>query len=311
MGRARSLRAYRAPLLLALLGAAACSTTSPDKPRLAYPPEEFAAEVDRRVPGLPKRLAGAPYEVDDAVIERSREMLRQLPRGPQRIQALVAFLGEPQPDGLGIVYDFAATGSAEATIERRRGNCVSLAMLLVGIARGLGWPAYFVEVRSRRPETKDFVGIRTVSDHMAVLIPVESYTRIVDFTGRVDDELLEVNVIDDVTAYAHVLNNLSAQRVMLADGEPDAAAWDAAIQGFELATQLQPKLGRAWNNLGIALTRRGRFDEARVMYERAVELDTAFGAAEHNLTLMETRAEGVARVRAAPLPGASPSGRDD
>ena len=115
-------------------------------------------------------------------------------------------------------------------------------------------------------------------------------------------------MIDDVTAYAHVLNNLSAQRVMLAEGEPD---WDAAIRGFKLATQLQPKLGRAWNNLGIALTRRGRFDEARMMYELALELDTAFGAAEHNLTLMETRAEGEARVRAAPLLGAPPSDRDD
>jgi len=118
-------------------------------------------------------------------------------------------------------------------------------------------------------------------------------------------------VIDDVTAYAHVLNNLSARPVMLAESEPDATAWDPAIQGFERAAQLQPKLGRAWNDLGIALTRRGRFVEAWLTYELSLELDTAFGAAEHNLTLMETRAEGEARVRAAPLREGPPSGRDD
>ena len=305
----RRLHVGRVPaalILVAHLGASACATAPRDEPTLAYTPESFATEVQRRVPDLPERLASAPWAVDEAVIERSRRRLRRVPRGPSKIEALVDFLSEPEPDGLGLVYDFAATGTAERTLERKRGNCVSLAMVLVGIGRGLGWPTYFVEIRTRQPQTQAFSTVKAVSDHMAVVIPVASYSMIVDFTGRVDD-MENAHVIDDVTAYAHVLNNLSAQGVMLETKEPDEAAWDAAIRGFELATKLQPELGRAWNNLGIALTRRGRFEEAREMYRRAVELDTAFGAAEHNLTVMETRAEGTTRVRVAPLVGTSPT----
>lgn len=306
MSRPLTGRVPAALVLAALLGASACASSPGDRERLAYTPEAFTNEVQRRVPGLSARLASPPWAVDAAVIERSRRLLRRVPPGPSKIEALIDFLSEPEPDGLGLVYDFAATGTAERTLERKRGNCVSLAMVLVGIGRGLGWPTYFVEIRTRRPETQAFSTLKTVSDHMAVVIPVASYSMIVDFAGRVDD-MQDIRVIDDLTAYAHVLNNLSAGGVMTATEEPDAAAWDAAIQGFELATKLQPRLGRAWNNLGIALTRRGRFDEARETYRRAVELDTAFGAAEHNLTVMETRAAGGARIRVAPLVETAPS----
>lgn len=309
MRRFRNRRIRNGLLPILFLGVVACTSTTRGRNALAYPPDAFSAEVLRRAPGLPPDLTTAPYAVDPEVIARSRQHLRRAPRGQARIEALVAFLSAPEPDGLGLVYDFAATGTATRTLSIKRGNCVSLAMVLVGIARGLGWPAYFVEVRARRPETQEYTNLKAVSDHMAVVIPVSSYTMIVDFTGRVSRPE-DVRLIDDVTAYAHVMNNLSARSVLRDDREPDDSTWDSAIQGFALATRLQPKLGRAWNNLGIALTHRGRFEEARASYQRAVELDTAFGSAEHNLTIMETRAEGAARIQAAPLPEARSSKRD-
>lgn len=287
-------------LLATLVWASACATPQGSPRRLAYTEPEFEAELRRRIPELPDRLARPPYAVDAAVIERGRRHLLRAPVGPERIERLVAFLSLEAPKGLGLAYDWQTTGTARATLERGRGNCVSLAMVLVGIGRGLGWPVYFVQIHTKQPETKEFTSLRAVSDHMAVLIAVSSYSMIVDFTGRID-EMQDLRVIDDVTAYAHVLNNLAAGRVMLAAGEPTDADWDAAIQGFELAARLQPDLGRAWNNLGIALSRRGRYEEAREMYRRAVALDTSFGAAERNLTVMETRAEGAAQVLAAPL----------
>ena len=77
------------------------------------------------------------------------------------------------------------------------------------------------------------------------------------------------------------------------------AAWSAAVNGFRLATRIQPELGRAWNNLGIALTRLGRYAEARAAYQRAMALNTAFGSAERNLAVMETRAIGAPAIREA------------
>jgi Flp pilus assembly protein TadD len=78
-----------------------------------------------------------------------------------------------------------------------------------------------------------------------------------------------------------------------ADQAPTDSQWKVAVSGFKLVTRIDPKLGRAWNNLGIALTRLAQFDEAREAYQRAVELNTAFGSAERNLTMMETRLLGT------------------
>ena len=274
---------------------AGCATNAGDQPRYAYTPEAFTTALEGRVPGIPPALAEAPFIVDEQTVKRARALMARLPRGPDRMQALVDFLNQPEPEGLGLRYDWQATGDAETTLARRRGNCVSLASVLVGLGRGLGWPVYYAEVRARHPETKEFEGVRALSDHMAVLITPRSAQMLVDFTGLID-QIQSVKIIDDLTAYAHILDNLSAEHVLSVESSPDPAAWTRALAGFRRATQVQPELGRAWNNMGIALTRLGRFEEAREAYGRAVELDTAFGSPERNLTVMETRATGKTAI---------------
>lgn len=282
------------------VGLAGCASNRPAKPRLAYSTDDFRSEIQARAPEIPERLTQAPHEVDAATIERAREHVMRAPRGPDRIHALVEFLSLPRPEGLGLEYEWAATGTAALTIERGRGNCVALAAVLVGLGRGLGWPIYYAEARTRRPETQAFEQVVAVSDHMAVLVVAKTVQMIIDFTGQVE-EIYSIRPIDDLTAYAHILNNIAAQSLMNVDPGTDEATWQRAASGFELATRIEPALGRSWNNLGIALTRLGRFDEARQAYRRAVELDTAFGSAERNLTIMETRAIGETSVLESPV----------
>ena len=211
------------------------------------------------------------------------------------MEALVDFLSAPPPEGLGLEYDWAVTGSAARTLELGRGNCVSLSLVLVGLGRALGWPSYFAEARTRRPETQSFEGLTALSDHMVVLIVPRTIKLVVDFTGLLN-EVEHLRPIDDLAAYAHFINNRSAQRLMHANRAASDAEWHAAAKGFRLAARIEPTLGRAWNNLGIALSRLGRFDEARAAYRRAVDLDAAFGAAERNLMVMETRLSGPTTI---------------
>ncbi len=49
--------------------------------------------------------------------------------------------------------------------------------------------------------------------------------------------------------------------------------WTAAIGKYEEAIQAQPKLAEAHYNLGLALSKRRLFSEARPHFERAVELE--------------------------------------
>lgn len=286
-----------APLLLfaILIASAGCASTAREKPTLAYGPEAFRAALLERVPNLPPRLSASPHAVAPEIIVRAEQYMMQAKRGPARVQALVDFLSLPAPEGLGLVYDWNSTGGASSTIASGRGNCVSLATVLVALGRGIGWPIYYAEARARFPETQEFESLRALSDHMVVLVAVETFQMVIDFTGQLA-ELEDLRPIDDLTAYAHIINNTTAQRLMIPGLVPDDEQWQVAINGFRLAARIQPELGRAWNNLGIALTRLERFKEAREAYQQAVALDTAFGSAQLNLTIMETRALGDVEV---------------
>lgn len=279
-------------LLVALLLPLACTTSGPSRPRLAYSPQDFRVSLRARVPELSESLARAPFEVDDALIERARDVIERAPLGPPRVEALVRFLSEPEPAGLGIVYDWSVTATAERTLALGRGNCLALASLLVGLGRGLGWPIYYAEAVPRVPDTKQFEDVKALSDHMIVLIVARSVRMYVDFTGLLRGGEYDVRPIDDLRAYAHLVNNLAGQRVMSPGQSASEADWRAAREGLELATRIDPSLGRAWNNLGIVYRRLGRIDDAREAYHRALALDAGFGSAQRNLTLMETRSQG-------------------
>lgn len=203
---------------------------------------------------------------------------------------LVALLSEPKPKGLGLEYDWSMSANAKLTLERGKGDCVALANVLVGLGRSLGWPMYFAEARAETPVVHEFEEVTVLSSHMVVVALSQSGLVVIDFLGLVDTNDYDIQPIDDVTAYAHLINNIAGQQVINEGAEQAPQAWATAQAGFELATQIQPNLARAWNNLGIAYARSGRIEEARSAYERAVELDNVFGSPARNLAIMETRA---------------------
>lgn len=275
-----------------LMGSLGCVSTGSQRSRLAYEADAFREAVQARAPELSERMLRAPSEVPPETVERARARVMAAPPGPPRVRALLDFLSDPAPRGLGLVYDWATSSTAERTIELGRGDCVALATVMVGLGRGLRWPVYFAEARTLRPETHEFEEVTVLSDHMVVVVAAKTVQMVIDFLGRVE-EGYDIRPIDDLTAYAHLINNVSGRLVTDVEGRDADERWRQALAGFELATRIQPGLGRAWNNLGIAYARFGRYEEARNAYRRAVELGTAFGSAERNLIIMETRASGA------------------
>jgi len=243
----------------------------------------------------------APFEISPEILTLARKRVMAAPSGPGRVRALVDFLSDSKPEGLGLQYDWATSSTAERTLELGQGDCVALATVMVGLGRGLGWPIYFAEARTKQPETREYAEVTVLSDHMVVIVVAKTVRMVIDFLGLVG-EGFEIRPIDDLTAYAHLINNVAGHRVISEKGDVGGNGWAAAADGFLLATRIQPDLGRAWNNLGIAYTRLGRFDDARDAYHRAVELDTVFGSPERNLTIMETRAAGAPTLTESKLP---------
>lgn len=301
MSRHRHLLVCLVALLATFAGSAGCVSAPAMARSLSYDSESFSAELRKRVPELNERMARAPFELSRDTLVLAGKRVMTAPRGPDRVRALVAFLSDPKPEGLGLQYDWATSSTAERTLELGQGDCVALAMVMVGLGRGLGWPMYFAEARTQRPEMHQFKEVTVLSDHMVVIVAAKTVRMVIDFLGLVE-EGYEIRPIDDLTAYAHLINNVSGHRVITGTGDDDKSHWGAALDGFKLATRIQPKLGRAWNNLGIAYTRFRQFDEARDAYHRALGLETAFGSPEHNLTIMETRASGEPTMIESELP---------
>ena len=276
-------------LLLLLLTPLGCGVAG-QRPRFAYTPDQFREEVRRRVPELEGRPIEVPFEIGRQHIDLAWDVIRAAPLGHARIEALVRMLHLPPPRGLGLRYAATTTQTAQQTIDSGRGNCVALASVLVGLGRGLGWPVYYAEALVRDEEIRREENLAIRADHMVVVITAKTIRAVVDFTGPVEG--YTPRVIDDLQAYAHLVNN-RASEIILADfdtgSQPD---WQLALEGFTLATRITPKLARAWNNRGVALARLGRLQEARDAYDQALAMRDDLDSPQQNLVVLETRARG-------------------
>jgi len=96
-------------------------------------------------------------------------------------------------------------------------------------------------------------------------------------TGRLEDaEAAFRDILDRAPGYALAWFFLGRLR----DTKGDR---DAAIDFLRKAIEIDPKLVRAHNDLGIFMQNRGRLDEAEACYRRALEIDGQFAEAMSNL----------------------------
>jgi Flp pilus assembly protein TadD len=82
-------------------------------------------------------------------------------------------------------------------------------------------------------------------------------------------------------AHAEVAGELAAARVSL-----EAGREDEAIELLNGALSRSAGSAEAYNRLGIAYRRRGRMDDARAAYERAIAADPAMPAPHRNLAVL-------------------------
>lgn len=62
--------------------------------------------------------------------------------------------------------------------------------------------------------------------------------------------------------------------------------WDDALKNFDLAVKINPSNPYAWNLRGIVLRELGRFNDARISYERALSLDQMYARVHFNLGVL-------------------------
>ncbi len=256
------------PLVLAAL-VAGCATAPP---KVTYTPEEMRAELVRRLgPERGLRLP-IPFELDADVASAAKRFTGPGLTVRDRFEGLAVAMASP--DGFGLQYDSELTGTVRETIERGRGDCLSLTSLFVGLARAAGLEAFFVDARGVQEfavEGELFVDRR----HIVAGYGKPPQFSIVDF-DRVLAPHVQYRILTDVQALARFYNHMGYDELRAGNN-------DAAAEHFDAAVKLDDAFAPAHNNLALVLNRRGDHATAERHLQLALQRDPLYTAAMINL----------------------------
>jgi Flp pilus assembly protein TadD len=256
----------------ALLALAGCASSGPIVPN---------PERELRARGLDPGSVVIPYQITDEM--RSWVHL-QIPEGTpveQRLELLLA--GLLDPNRLRIQYEARSTGTAKEVFENRRANCLAFTSLFVGLAREVGVPVVYLDINDveRFEKEGDLV---VVSGHVTAGFNSGHVLRILDFSLAPPTEYRKVEPISDLTAIALFHSNRGAEALRTGRTE-EALGW------LQKAVAVDPELGDAWVNYGVALRRSGDAGGAESAYRKALEVDPQALSAYQNLSAL-LRLEG-------------------
>ncbi|MEM7679229.1 MAG: hypothetical protein AAF449_24900, partial [Myxococcota bacterium] len=202
-----------------------------------------------------------------------------------KVRALLMLLSSPA--GFGLRYQWAATRKADETIDQGGGSCLSLSAVLIGLARGLGIEAYYVDASNVASDKRKDGEVTVHSGHIAVLLIYKHGKAFVDFAGELTDGAGS-HRLDDAEIVAHYYNNRGYELIHEAQTSERPVPWPEALAQFRMATKVSPRFALAWNNVGLALARLDRNREALLAFRHAVTLEPNLDAAVANIATLTT-----------------------
>ena len=279
-------------------------------PRFALTPFELRSRVQKLTPTIGTDEIVVPFEVTPELLARAREMINKPWVRTEYDRARWLLRSITDKKGFGLVYERSTTAPAISTVELGKGNCLSLTSLYVGLARGLGLTAYYIDASDRIHDIRREEKLIVDSGHIAAVVRTETGYSMIDFDGDVSD-YRTLQIIDDIVALAHYHNNLGYELIHEALEEDRDIDWGEALTNFKRAIEVQPGFSRAENNIGVVYSRQGRIAEAKQRYEAAIAADPDFAAPFHNLGNLLTRSGDLEKTlelydRAISLQGGNP-----
>lgn len=276
------VRMFRAGALtvaaLSLLAAAAAGCAS--SPRVAYSPQELRTELAPRIPVERRGELLVPFQVTPELVARAQAYVEGFTTDYHRAGALTRAITDEA--GFGVGWEPVTTAVAWETAQRGQGNCLSLTSLFIGLARGVGLKAFYVDASDRVNDLSREEELLVDTGHIAATVRTDRGWSLVDFAGEISN-YRTFRILDDVEALAHFYNNRGYERITSAPAGADEPPWAQALADFEMAVIVQPGFARALNNLGVAYVRQQDEARAETSYLRAIASDSEFSAPHHNL----------------------------
>ncbi len=215
-----------------------------------------------------------PYEVEPAWVEQARELAGRGPRSSRARRLADALLSA---DGFNLLYHPVAATTARETIANGFGNCLALSSVFVGLARGIGLEAYYIDASERHTALSHEEEFAVSAGHVAAAVRTENGFMTVDFDGELT-HFGTFDVLHDMQAVAHFYNNGGYERIHAAISRGEPIPWEEARIAFETAALLVPNFALASNNLGIAYGRLGAPALAEKHFLEAIARDDGFAA---------------------------------
>lgn len=252
-----------------LLCAAACASA----PRGA---ELVVSELRDR--GLSASLA-EPLVIDAEMRDWVRHRIGYVGPQHERVRQLLHEILTRQ--GVPFRYVRGSTTSARDAWSTGAANCLTFSHLFVGLAREIGLGVYYLRVRDLATFDRQ-EGLIVASEHVTAAYGPGAQRLVLEFSDRPVKQYTEVEPISDLTALALHYSNQGAELIR-SDNVREAR------ERLDLAVKIDPDLGDAWLNLGVARRRLGDLEGAESAYRRALEVTPEMVSAFHNLAaLLET-----------------------
>ena len=233
-------------------------------------------ERELRTRGLDPAGVVVPFATTEEMRAWVHEQIPEATPFEERLDRLLAALLDP--GRLRIQYEARATGTAAEVFQNRRANCLAFTSLFVGLAREVGVPVVYLDVDDVEKFEKEG-DLVVVSGHVSAGFSTGSALRILDFSQAPAAESRQVQPISDLTAIALYHSNRGAEA--LRNGRSEQA-----LEWLSKAVAIDPELGGAWINYGVALRRSGDTGGAEAAYRKALEVDPNALSAYQNLAAL-------------------------
>jgi tetratricopeptide (TPR) repeat protein len=272
--------ARRFPLLalaVAAFLAAGCASTG----KQIYTQEEMRAELEARVSTQMRDEIVIPFEIDDEIRQLARDVTRNAPTDSEKVRAIVGAITSLA--GFSISYDWLSNKTAKEVFREGKGNCLAYTNLFVGMARAVGVDAVYADVKFTERITRE-AEIVVKSTHITAAVTLGVGPTLIDFTTTPERKYTAFKVIDDLEAIANFYNNQGFLYGYFT--ESASVGFDPLekeIEMYRLALEILPTFVKSRNNLGVALRRRGRIDDAIEQYKLALEQEPKYVEAHSNL----------------------------
>ena len=253
-------------LLIAVLILGACASQPSALTKTLPPLQHYGTEI---------RVA------DDDILRVSPEMDEFLERyvvnvADPRTRLSLILDAVSKNGALGFDYDASLTLNASDAFDKRAGNCISYANLIVALSRRVGLNAHYQEVVSERDWSNRENALLLIKHINVVIESNQRNSMLVDIGGPNFGPMVRNRTVTDSYAKALYLNNLGVE-LMLNNELPAAYAY------FDKAIEVEPMVIDSWINVGVAFGRNNQLNDAKMAFQTALEIDQSEYSAMSNL----------------------------